>query len=79
MTPIGRQTSARTTSAIAECTRCDFHVDSNAGALGNAARHHDATGHPVSVTITRVIEYGDAHAPPPGQGDLFAPHTESTA
>lgn len=61
----------------AECQRCDWTTRAPNG-LGNAARHHDATGHRVTVTIHRTITYGDPAAPLPGQDELF-PTEEPTA
>lgn len=51
------------------CAGCEWHSTAR-NAMGNAARHHDATGH--SVTVEQVIRttYGDPHAPPPGQTRL---------
>ncbi len=46
-------------SARAECDACPFTTE-GVGALGNAARHHDATGHPVTVRTVRTLRYGTA-------------------
>ena len=40
----------------AHCQNCGWH--SNAvNALGNAARHHDRTGHTISVDVTGGVTY----------------------
>lgn len=71
MTPDSeRATTVTTTLVLAECHRCQWRSDA-VNAHGNAARHHDASGHPVTVTVTRRIVYGDPGAAPPGQEELF--------
>lgn len=67
---MSRATTTATTRLNATCLRCAWTTLA-ANGLGNAARHHDATGHPVRVEVDRVINYGDPAAPPPGQGGLF--------
>lgn len=63
---MSRDTRSIVTDVIAECRGCPW--ESTAGnALGNAARHHDASGHVVAVSITRLVTYGDPSATPPGQ------------
>lgn len=64
-----RQTTTATTRLNAACLQCAWATTANNG-LGNAARHHDATGHAVRVEIDRVIVYGDPAAPMPGQTTL---------
>jgi hypothetical protein len=54
-----RMTSSQVTEIVADCQACDWRADS-VNALGLAARHHDATSHPVNTTITREITYGTA-------------------
>jgi hypothetical protein len=51
---------------LAECLGCNW-ASNAANAMGNAARHHDATGHAVRVETSRVVTYGDPAARPPGQ------------
>lgn len=70
-----RDTTVLTRDVLADCHRCHWRSDA-VNAHGNAARHHDATGHPVTVTVTRTITYGDPAAPPPGQDALFTGGTE---
>jgi len=65
-----RDTTVVTRDVTAECHRCDWRSHA-VNAHGNAARHHDASGHPVTVTVTRTVTYGDPHAVPPGQEELF--------
>lgn len=61
-----RETSSTVTDLIAACQACPWTTTAPNG-LGNAARHHDATGHVVTVHVTRHITYGDPSTPPPGQ------------
>jgi hypothetical protein len=56
---VKRQTATTTLEAFAECGGCDWR-NAGRGALGSAARHHDATGHPVTITTTNRVEYGTA-------------------
>jgi hypothetical protein len=65
-----RQTDSATTRLEAECLRCGWRTTA-ANGMGNAARHHDATGHPVRINVDRVITYGDANAPMSGQTSLL--------
>lgn len=60
-----RQT-ATTTAVRAACLRCHWTA-TEANAQGIAAQHHDRTGHPVNVELTRIITYGDPSAAPAGQ------------
>lgn len=63
-----RQTTTTTTRLHAECHHCDWTTDAPNG-MGNAARHHDATGHPITIHIDRNITYGDPTSP--RQPELF--------
>lgn len=57
-----RVTNATTIEVAAGCDECDWC--SNAlNALGNAARHHDATDHFVTVDIVRRVTYGSETTP----------------
>lgn len=67
---MSRATVTATTRLEASCLACAWSTTASNG-LGNAARHHDATGHPVRVEVDRTIVYGDPAAPPPGQEGLF--------
>lgn len=62
-----RDTSVSSPTFEAECHGCEW-TSNAANALGNAARHHDATGHAVTVDTMRTVTYGDPAAVPPGQG-----------
>lgn len=45
----------------ARCDDCDY-VDGGPGvpgAMGRAARHHDATGHVITIDTTRTYVYGE--------------------
>lgn len=66
-----RVTTVSPATFDAQCQGCAW-ASTAANAMGNAARHHDATGHPVTVLVTRAITYGDPSAAPPGQEELFA-------
>lgn len=57
-----RPTSATVTAAHAECQECDWRTN-NRGALGQAAQHHDRTGHAVETEQITAVTYG--HAPRP--------------
>lgn len=65
-----RATHTYTSRLVAECQGCDWTTDAPNG-LGNAAKHHDATGHTVRVDVDRTVVYGDPHAAPAGQDVLF--------
>jgi hypothetical protein len=67
MTP--RLTNVSRATYDAECLGCAWSSTA-ANAMGNAAQHHDATGHAVRVETTRVVTYGDPGAPLPGQEAL---------
>jgi hypothetical protein len=67
---VSRVTASETTELHAECLRCTWKTTA-ANGLGNAARHHDATGHAVRTEVTRLIVYGDPAAVPEGQAELF--------
>lgn len=71
----GRPTTSAITDATAECQDCDWTTSSaNAATLGNAAQHHDATGHHVTISITRLVTYGRETTPAErGQLELHAP------
>lgn len=74
---MSRDTNAATLAAAADCQACPWRTTGN-GALGNAARHHDATGHAVTVDVTRRITYGDPTAAAPGQTSLLDALAETT-
>jgi hypothetical protein len=42
---------------LATCHGCGWR-SSAANAWANAARHHDASGHPIDVAITTNVSYG---------------------
>lgn len=63
-----RETSSTLVAVDAACDGCPWRSDA-ANGLGNAARHHDATGHYVTVTVTREVHYG-APATPEDLGQL---------
>lgn len=65
-----RATDTVTTALLAECQRCAWSTKATNG-LGNAAKHHDATGHPVTVHVERTITYGDPNAPLDGQTNIL--------
>lgn len=71
---MSRQTTTSTTRLEARCLACQWTTSANNG-LGNAARHHDATGHPVHVEVDRTITYGNPAAPPPGQTTMLPEDT----
>jgi hypothetical protein len=54
----------------ADCLACGWESTAR-NAHGNAARHHDATGHAVRVDVTRTTTYGDPDAQLPGQESLM--------
>lgn len=54
-----RHMSTAVTRVHATCRACPWETTGLNG-LGNAAKHHDATGHPVTVLIERRVDYGDA-------------------
>lgn len=66
---MSRQTTSGLIAVRAECQGCPWSSEAR-NAVGNAAKHHDATGHTVNVDVTRAITYGDPSAPPPGQDRL---------
>lgn len=74
---MSRATSVRTARLEAACLRCAWRA-TTLNAHGLAARHHDATAHPVTVHVDRVITYGDPAAPPPDQAVLFSRDPERT-
>jgi hypothetical protein len=55
----------------ATCSGCAWSTSAR-NALGNAARHHDRTGHVVSVEEHRQVTYGDSATAPAGQESLLA-------
>lgn len=63
---MSRAVDTRTTRLAAECLVCAWRT-TGTGGLGNAARHHDSTGHAVRVEVDRTITYGDPSAAPAGQ------------
>lgn len=68
---MSRDTSSTVTDLLAECDGCSWTTTA-ANGLGNAARHHDATGHVVRVSVTRLVTYGDPTKPPmPGQTSIL--------
>lgn len=64
----GRKTSTGLAGVQATCQDCGWESAAK-NALGNAARHHDATGHYVMVEQTTLIAYGERSVPP-GQQTL---------
>jgi hypothetical protein len=74
MTPPDRQTNSRLAEVTAECQRCAWTSNAR-NAHGNAARHHDATGHAVRVDTVRVTIYGNPDAPIEGQQELAVDET----
>lgn len=65
-----RVTATATIRLEAACRQCAWRTTAPNG-LGNAARHHDATGHTVDVDVDRRVVYGDPAATMPGQIGLF--------
>lgn len=65
-----RATSSTLAAASAACRGCSWTTSAR-NALGNAARHHDRTGHVVSVEEHRQVTYGDPSAVPLGQESLL--------
>lgn len=57
-----RETHSVTLEVQAGCDECAW-CSTALNSLGNAARHHDATKHAVTVDVTRRITYG--HQPTP--------------
>jgi hypothetical protein len=57
-----RPTNVQTLALTAECCSCDWTSDAR-NSQGNAARHHDATGHVVIVERTTSITYGTHPTP----------------
>jgi hypothetical protein len=66
---LSRQTAVSPAQYAAECYGCNW-ASTAANAMGNAAQHHDATGHAIRIETTRVVTYGDPAAPAPGQAAL---------
>jgi hypothetical protein len=64
-----RATNVGPAEYLAQCYGCNWGSEAR-NAMGNAAQHHDATGHAVRVETTRVVTYGDPAAPAPGQTAL---------
>jgi hypothetical protein len=65
-----RASVTRLSGVAADCLACGWESTAR-NAHGNAARHHDATGHPVRVDVTRTTTYGDPSAGAPGQENLM--------
>lgn len=65
----GKRPTAVEKETAAECRGCAWKL-TGTGALGNAARHHDASGHVVDVCVGTRITYGDPAAVPAGQAQL---------
>lgn len=57
-----RPTATGVTAAHAECQECNWRTDRR-NAIGNAARHHDATGHYVEVEQVISVAYGAEPGP----------------
>ena len=55
-------------SIDAQCQGCDW-TSTAANAVGNAAQHHDRTGHRVAVSVSRLIVYGDQAGAPSFGGE----------
>lgn len=53
-----RRTRSGMLCVFAECEVCGWQSESR-NAMGNAARHHDATGHYVQVEQTIGVGFGD--------------------
>jgi hypothetical protein len=66
-----RATTTATTRLEAACRQCGWRTTASNG-LGNAARHHDATGHIVDIAVDREVTYGDPATPMPGQTAMFS-------
>jgi hypothetical protein len=64
-----RQTATSPPDVRAVCQDCGWTTTAPNG-VGNAARHHDASGHVVHVDVRRTIVYGDPLAPIAGQTTL---------
>jgi hypothetical protein len=62
MTERKRPTASALTNVAASCEVCSWGADT-VNALALAARHHDATGHQVTTSITRLVVYGDDVTP----------------
>lgn len=56
---MSRPMTSELESVTAECHGCDWTADAR-NALAAAARHYDATGHPVTSRVLRVVHYGNA-------------------
>lgn len=66
---MSRPTTVSRAQYEAQCLGCAW-ASQAANAMGNAAQHHDATGHAITVDVHRSITYGDPCAPAPGQEAL---------
>lgn len=60
--PVERVTRSRVTAVFASCASCDWSSDA-ANAQANGARHHDATGHEVTVAQHLLTIYGEQPSP----------------
>ena len=69
-----RQAHTQTIRLDAHCRDCEWKTEAHNG-MGNAARHHDATGHTVLVEVDRLVVYGDPSTVPPGQTSLLDENT----
>lgn len=67
---MSRHVTTTTRRLAAWCASCEWTTDAGNG-LGNAARHHDATGHTVTVEVDRTIVYGNPHAQPDAQTTIL--------
>jgi hypothetical protein len=65
-----RRPTTSTLVVSADCRNCQWKT-AGANGLGNAAQHHDATGHVVDAHIARHVVYGDPYAPADQQTDLL--------
>lgn len=61
---IGRPTTTGLLSVRATCRVCGW-ISEARNALGNAARHYDATKHTVDVDQVIAVTYGDRDTPYP--------------
>lgn len=70
-----RRTFTGVVEVHAECDDCGWESWAK-NAMGNAARHHDATGHVVRVEQVNCVRYGgDATLPAPAQPSLAPSET----
>lgn len=58
-----RRPTSSTLAVSAQCLDCPWTTTA-ANGLGNAAQHHDATGHVVEAHVVRDVTYGDPAAGP---------------